>query len=82
MSKHAEVTHNDKRYIELGYNISYCRKHKGYTQEQLAAKLQLHGCDISRGTLAKIEANKRNIRLYELKMLKEVLNVTYDDILG
>ena len=66
----------------VGKRIKSLRISKQYTQEQLAAKLQLHGCDISRGTLAKIEANKRNIRLYELKMLKEVLNVTYADILG
>ncbi|WP_348980936.1 helix-turn-helix transcriptional regulator [Clostridium sp. AM54-14XD] len=51
MSKHAEATHNDKRYIELGYNISYYRKHKGYTQEQLAEKL-----DISRQHLGAVEA--------------------------
>ena len=50
MSKHAEVTHNDKRYIELGYNISYYRKHKGYTQEELAEKL-----DISRQHLGAVE---------------------------
>ena len=65
----------------VGKRIKNLRISKQYTQEQLAAKLQLRGCDISRGTLAKIEANRRNIRLCELKMLKEVLNVTYDDIL-
>ena len=51
MSKHAEVTHNNKRYIELGSNISYYRKHKGYTQEQLAEKL-----DITRQHLGAVEA--------------------------
>ena len=27
---------NRQRYIELGYNIAYYRKHAGLTQEQLA----------------------------------------------
>lgn len=56
MSKHAEVTHNNKRYIELGYNISYYRKHKGYTQEQLAEKL-----DISRQHLGAVKPQHRPI---------------------
>lgn len=42
---------NDRRYIEIGYNIAYYRKHKGLTQEQLAEKL-----DISRQHLGAIEA--------------------------
>lgn len=29
---------NRQRYIELGYNIAYYRKHAGLTQEQLAEK--------------------------------------------
>lgn len=42
---------NNKRYIEIGYNIAYYRKHKKLTQEQLAEKL-----DISRQHLGAIEA--------------------------
>lgn len=42
---------NTKRYIELGYNISYYRKHKKFTQEQLADKL-----GISRQHMGAIEA--------------------------
>lgn len=42
---------NNKRYIEIGYNIAYYHKHKKLTQEQLAEKL-----DISRQHLGAIEA--------------------------
>lgn len=42
---------NAEYYKELGYAVSYYRKHKGLTQEQLAEKL-----GISRQHLGAIEA--------------------------
>lgn len=42
---------NRMKYIELGYNIAYYRKHKGLTQEQLAERV-----GISRQHLGAIEA--------------------------
>lgn len=78
MSKHAEVTHNDKRYIELGYNISYCRKHKGYTQEQLAEKL-----DISRQHLGVVEVPNivRSVSLDLLFNIADALEVDVRELL-
>ena len=65
----------------LGKRIRQLRMDKGYTQEILAAKFQLHGCDMNRSAGAKIEASQRYMKSDELKALKEILNVTYDDIL-
>lgn len=48
------------------------------TQEQLSVQLQLSGCDVSRGTLAKIEAGIRHISVEELNALKRVLDIPYD----
>lgn len=42
---------NTEKYIELGYNISYYRKHAGLTQEQLAEAL-----GISRQHMGAVEA--------------------------
>lgn len=42
---------NHQKYIELGYNISYYRKHAGLTQEQLAEII-----GVSRQHLGAIEA--------------------------
>ena len=42
---------NRQKYIELGYNIAFYRKHAGLTQEQLAEKV-----GISRPHLGAIEA--------------------------
>lgn len=51
MDKRTAKQQNDKRYIEIGYNVAYYRKHLGLTQEQFAEKL-----DISRQHLGAIEA--------------------------
>ena len=48
---HTALFDNTERYRELGYAISYYRKRKGLTQEQLAEKI----C-ISRQHMAGIEA--------------------------
>lgn len=53
---------------------------KCFTQELLAAKLQLAGCDLTRSTLAKIEAGQRHIYLDEIKALKEALGVSWDEV--
>lgn len=42
---------NRQKFIELGYNIAYYRKHAGLTQEQLAEKL-----GISRQHMGAVEA--------------------------
>lgn len=63
---------NTQKYIELGYNIAYYRKHANLTQEQLA---ELVG--ISRQHLGAIEAPNlvRPISLDLLFNLATVLNV-------
>ena len=67
---------------KVGGRIRDLREKKGMTQEQLSAKLQLGGCDITRSALAKIEVGQRHLYPDELKLLKEILNVRYEDIIG
>lgn len=66
----------------IGNNIRNLRENAGMTQEQLSAKLQVSGCDITRSAVAKIEVGQRHIYPDEIKLIKEILNVTYDDIFG
>ena len=65
---------------KIGANIRMLRENAGLTQEMLAAQLQVRGCDITRSALAKIEVGQRHLYPDEIKHLKEILNVTYDDI--
>lgn len=63
---------NTQKFIELGYNIAYYRKHAGLTQEQLA---ELVG--ISRQHIGAIEAPNicRPISLDLLFNIAEVLDI-------
>lgn len=65
----------------VGTHLSWLRKQKKLTQEQLAARMQLLGCDITRSALAKIEVGQRTLCPDELKALRSALSVSYDDIL-
>ena len=65
----------------VGTHLSWLRKQKKLTQEQLAARMQLLGCDITRSALEKIEVGQRMLCPDELKALRSALSVSYDDIL-
>ncbi len=64
----------------VGNNIRTLREKAGMTQERLAAKLQLAGCDITRSAVAKIEVGQRHLYPDEIILIREILNVRYDDI--
>ena len=72
-----------KQQIEkqIGANIRALREQAGITQDALAAKLQLAGCDVTRSAVAKIEVGQRHLYPDELIRIKEILRVSYDDIL-
>ena len=64
----------------IGNNIRKIRESSKMTQEILAAKLQLAGCDITRSAVAKIEVGQRHIYPDEIKLIKEILNTTFEKI--
>lgn len=64
----------------IGENIKKLRERAGFTQEYLATKLQINGCDITRSAVAKIEAGQRHVYPDEIILIKKILNVGYDEI--
>lgn len=70
------------RQIEkkVGNNIRRIREEKGLTQDMLAAKLQLNGCDITRSAVAKIEVGQRHLYPDEIILIRKILNTTYESI--
>ncbi len=64
----------------IGKNIKRLRENSKMTQELLATKLQLLGCDITRSAVAKIEVGQRHIYSDEMYLIKKILNVTFEDI--
>lgn len=65
----------------IGSNIRQIRENLGYTQEYVATRLQLCGCDITRSALAKIEVGQRHLYPDEIILLKQILKTDFDSIL-
>lgn len=57
----------------VGPQVQRLRVHAGLTQDDLAAKCGVAGWDVSRGTLAKIEAGVRCVSDAELFVLARAL---------
>jgi DNA-binding XRE family transcriptional regulator len=64
----------------VGPKIRRLRNQRDLHQDDLAAKCGLLGWDLSRGTLAKIEAQVRCINDQELLLLAKALKVTVNDL--
>lgn len=64
----------------VGQNIRNLREIAGLTQELLATKLQLAGCDITRSAVAKIEVGQRHLYPDEVILIKQILNTSFDRI--
>ena len=66
--------------LKIGRNIRRIREKQNITQETLATKLQLNGCDITRSALAKIEVGQRHLYPDEIVLIKEILNTSFESI--
>ncbi|MBE6847944.1 MAG: helix-turn-helix transcriptional regulator [Ruminococcus sp.] len=64
----------------VGSNIRKLREAANLTQEQVAAKLQVQGCDITRSAVAKIEVGQRHLYPDEIILLRQILGTSYEDI--
>ena len=65
---------------KIGQNIRKLRERTGFTQDYVATKLQLRGCDITRSAVAKIEVGQRHLYPDEIILLKEILKAEYEEI--
>ena len=65
---------------KIGQNIRHLRERIGMTQEILAAKLQLGGCDITRSAVAKIEVGQRHLYPDEIILIRDILGASYEEI--
>jgi transcriptional regulator with XRE-family HTH domain len=64
----------------VGKQIQKRRHELGLTQEEFAAWCQLHGFDVSRGTISQIEALLRCVRDRELLLIADALGVSIGDL--
>jgi len=64
----------------VGAEIRRLRYSKNLTQDQLAARCCVAGCEMSRGTLAKIEAQIRGVSDTELFVIAKILGVKIESL--
>lgn len=64
----------------VGPQVRKWRVKKGWSQETLAAKLQLRGWNISRDSLASLELQRRRVPDCEMLFLARVLGVKLEDL--
>ncbi|MCD7863826.1 MAG: helix-turn-helix domain-containing protein [Lachnospiraceae bacterium] len=62
--------------------IKELREKAGYSQEELAAKLQLAGLSLNQKAISRIETGDRVLPDYELLYFSAVLNVSVHELLG
>ena len=65
---------------QLGQNIRRLRMERKLSQDQMSAQMQVRGCDITRSAFAKIEVGQRHIYPDELKLIKEILSVSFEEL--
>lgn len=65
-----------------GDRIHQIRTTKRISQDDLAARMQVHGVLIGREAISKIETGDRFVTDYELMVFAEVLEVTVDWLIG
>ena len=63
----------------MGKNIKMLRNRCEMTQEQVASKLHLMGCDISRSYYSRYETGELNIPITVIIALKQIFDCNYDD---
>ena len=64
----------------IGGKIREYRLKNGWTQTELAARMQVVGCDLSREIIARIESGFRQTSAFEIDKFVEVFGITYNDL--
>lgn len=63
---------------DLGDNLRRLRKAKGLTQEQVAAKLQVMGCDVTRARYSRYETGELNLPVSQLVALTSIFHCDFN----
>ena len=63
--------------LDIGRNIQQLRYNAQLTQEQVLAKLNVMGIQMSKSTYAKIETNRMNIKVSELIAFAKIFDTDF-----
>lgn len=73
------MTQKIKQDISIGKNLRKLRLQVDLTQEQVAAQMQVRGCNVSRETYSMMERGKYSIRISELIALRQIFHADYNN---
>lgn len=73
------MSHKLKQDVSIGGNLKRLRLKAGYTQEEVAAKLQTMGLAVSREMLSQMEQGKYSIRISVLAALRTLYKTNFED---
>ncbi len=76
----ARIIDQQKKNL-IGANVRFYRQKCGYSQQQLADKLETLAVYICRGSISRIEDHSRTVTDIELVALAEILHVSVVDLL-
>ncbi len=74
------IEKSDANLNVIGPQVRKARESKGWTQDELAVKLQLFGWDTSRVSVTKLENQSRRVPDLELFVLAKIFGVTTDEL--
>ena len=75
-----KICYYDNKNI-ISEKLKKLREEKGFSQSNLAAKLQTMNINIDQQMISKIEKNNRQVTDYELACICKCLSVTPNDLL-
>lgn len=65
--------------FDFGANLRQLRRRFGLTQDQLVARLNLQGIDISRSKYSRYETGELNVPIDTVRALQSIYQCPYDD---
>ena len=68
-----------KQDLSIGPNLRRLRKEAGFSQENLAARLQIMGLPVSREIISQMELGRYSIRVSVLLALKDLYHVSFNE---
>ena len=81
MYKNKYENHNMERNNICGRKVARLRIERGWSQRELAEKLQTIGHDIGKNQISQLELGSRFVNDIELKALSEIFHISVDSLL-
>ena len=66
----------------ISENLIELRKQHGLSQRDLARELQIHGCDMDKNVITRIETQQRFVTDIEIQAFCELFHITFEELIN